>query len=943
MNDFDAVNFERRVSNALQNVKAVLDNTRNPQLPKDVAHTYDDKYTLAELAVKSGTASILNVLELVAGLDGTQLGILKKWSEDKTVTLALSATETCEFVKTTERNEESATSYVTERTGFLAGTSTSKVVTKITEHFWKFTVEWKVAAYPGTGADESLTLVSRVGKCELMTRGKEKVRPAPEKRIVPVCTLDVSWLMANVTIDGLADFSINRGQADCHTPRRNKQTDEALGFLSQLRNFAENTLQYFAGLMGKEKGLNPPPSESKSLLSPVLAMFVFEAGGESPTPSGADFAKFLAEHLRQVGLHKEEIAKVFPGAEQEDKLNTVAEMSLVFGLEQCLKLCNDCSSALATVEAMLRQQVVAAIGKEVGPSDLTQYMEYHCRQLLQEEFQPKGFCYAIRRPDHYPEGTLSIEYDRGTAKEKDGQALVRTVVHSSGECEPSLTGGGGPAVQPMKFALDAATTVTFSGERHLHACVLHQFSGRGGGCATPLRLLARARQFSSFILLVGKIASADLFEPTAALIVRDKDDLEIPLMLETMPTPKEFKDAIESLSPEQQRFCKAFRAMQLASTLFGVCIIQIKPQLERLLNLPPDSLTKEIQLTNDLMEIFTKYQIPSDLISFDGSPDSSTASKLVVVKEHVAALMATIAKAKDKELADERQEAAKANAYLMESMQARLRSVPQVEMASFGAPSLPPPAPSGMAPMMSMSRSAPPPAMDVMMRSAPPPPAMDVMMRQSAAVVPTPAPAPTSSSSTSSPQQPQQQQMEQPLNTHTGAGGGSGLGANAVDYTQIPALLDTKCGALDKDNALRPTTIKTGQTWKKSYQRGLLSKPVGCSLGSEQQDDEKKKAFDLLDALSRSGVLSIESASLHVILAATHCFDKAMMDTIVQDNVNPIEPVERSLLIVAGVVHGKATQDMLQPSQIDRIAQFAPQLLTDAEETTSQPSEERND
>ena len=43
--------------------------------------------------------------------------------------------------------------------------------------------------------------------------------------------------------------------------------------------------------------------------------------------------------------------------------------------------------------------------------------------------------------------------------------------------------------------------------------------------------------------------------------------------------PQEFKDAIESLSPEQQRFCKAYRGMQLESTLFGVLVIQIKPQV----------------------------------------------------------------------------------------------------------------------------------------------------------------------------------------------------------------------------------------------------------------------------------------------------------------------------------------------------------------------------
>ena len=70
----------------------------------------------------------------------------------------------------------------------------------------------------------------------------------------------------------------------------------------------------------------------------------------------------------------------------------------------------------------------------------------------------------------------------------------------------------------------------------------------------------RARQFSSFVLMIGTIAAADEFKPTAALIVKDKDSLLIPLILETIPSAKEFADATASLSPEQQRFCKA-RAM----------------------------------------------------------------------------------------------------------------------------------------------------------------------------------------------------------------------------------------------------------------------------------------------------------------------------------------------------------------------------------------------
>ena len=82
---------------------------------------------------------------------------------------------------------------------------------------------------------------------------------------------------------------------------------------------------------------------------------------------------------------------------------------------------------------------------------------------------------------------------------------------------------------------------------------------------------------------------------------------------------------------------------------------------------------------------------------------------------------------------------------------------------------------------------------------------------------------------------------------------------------------------------LRPTRIKTGHTWSLQYQQGLLSKKRKRSLDAADQDEERAKAFDLLDALSRSGALPIESGvSLHVILAATHCFDKTLMDTIVQ-------------------------------------------------------------
>jgi hypothetical protein len=42
--------------------------------------------------------------------------------------------------------------------------------------------------------------------------------------------------------------------------------------------------------------------------------------------------------------------------------------------------------------------------------------------------------------------------------------------------------------------------------------------------------------------------------------------------------------------------------------MLGICIVQLKPQLEVFLGLPEEALTKEIKLTQDLMSLFVGYQ-----------------------------------------------------------------------------------------------------------------------------------------------------------------------------------------------------------------------------------------------------------------------------------------------------------------------------------------------
>jgi len=114
------------------------------------------------------------------------------------------------------------------------------------------------------------------------------------------------------------------------------------------------------------------------------------------------------------------------------------------------------------------------------------------------------------------------------------------------------------------------------------------------------------------------------------------------------------------------------------------------------------------------------------------------------------------------------------------------------------------------------------------------------------------------------------------------------------------------------------------------------------SLGPDEQGKERNKAFDLLDALTKSGALSVDMASLHVVIAATHCFDKTLMNTLIQDNINPIEKVERSALIVASTIHDCEPQDLLAVDQVERVGTYSPMLIdnvaANAEEQIGTPS-----
>ncbi len=897
MHSYEEAEFARKVEAALARVRTVLDRTRDPRSPDDVPHSYGDKFLLAEFLGRATVASLLLCLENL-GLDHDGLAKLLAWAATRSVTLRLRSREECAFVREVVRKVEGPEEHVTEVRGFLGAKTTrsEKIVTTITEYLWSYEARYELVAFQGADPSDALVLASRAGRIEIKTA--TNVTPRPRSVVRPNIDLNLAWLLRQIDDAGRAAFAIERADAACHTPRRNPQVDEAFQAVGEFDAWCAAVAVHFRLAVFPAHaghGLDLAAINAAEVFVPVVPLFDQGAGGEL-LPVG-HLGAFLDEERRSLAEKCASIDAAFP---QDGTVITAHEARLLVTVLHAQEVCRHFAAGVDFIEAMLRAQLVAAIGKELTPAEFADYMTFHHRKLFKPEYRPQPFSYAVRRPDHDPEGNVSIEADGGSGVADP----VPTIVTRR------------EATRPMSFALDASTRVSFLGERYLHAWVAHQFSGRTD---LALSLVARARQFSSFLLLVGRVASADSFDPRFGIIVQNKDLLTIPLLLEQIPTPKEFRDAIESLSPEQQRFARAFRGMQLESTLFGVCVVQIKPQLERLLKLPPDSLTKEIKLTQDLLGLFMEHQIPSDLLSYDGPAEAEAAYKLARVTEYVGRMHNVINAAKQREL----DEAREREAYRL----AELNRTPVVQAAPmFAPPGYGGPPPSFGGP----PSSAPYPSAPMMMVGGPPPapapmpvpmPMMEMEFERSTMAAPSQA-----TGAAVLPPRPEAAAPPAQSATSSERSDAPSVDDDQPDYTRIPAALDRKFDELDEDGALRPTIVGVDDVWTRRSQKSLLAEPAEEVLGPDEQKTERSRAFDLLDALTKSGAIPLEHASLHVVIAATHCFDDTLLDTVIRRNVNPVERVERSSVIVATTIHNRAAAELLADDQRERFLSGSPKL-----------------
>mmetsp|Transcript_3485 Transcript_3485/g.6127 ORF Transcript_3485/g.6127 Transcript_3485/m.6127 type:complete len:922 (+) Transcript_3485:251-3016(+) len=913
---FSPLGFERNLQRGVERAKLVLEKSKVPVTVSGTSHAYNDKFLLVEHAVNNGLQALLTSLRAL-GLDNASIRNAQELvSNGKAVSLRLQASRKCNFIKTEETKEDVGFEHSTT---FLGVKTTSKASKTVIKHKWKLQHSFRIIMFQGAGPEQnaSVVLVERTGSCEVTTTGKEKIPPEPETHLFPELSVNITELFAHANKETNFTFAIDRTNSSCHTPRRNQNVDVLLDALINVSRWCTDVQHHLEQLFAYVDNLNTSSfNDASDIFVPVLPVMQTNDGGASGNVLDSDTETvFQNEHKADIDKWLNNIRSLLPlpdGGESAGLITTL-EASVCKLMLHMYDICMTVSRSCDYVEQLLRKQLIDAIGKEVTPDQMDEYMQFHYRRLFSRNvFRP--FSYDVKRHGFAPEGSLSIALPN---KVDGGEIATCVQVRRPNDEEyPSV---------PMHFKMGTSTTVELQGPQFCHGYMTHRFSDSSN---SEVNLIARTRQFSSFVVMIGTIVAKDEFAPKHAIVLQNKDCAIIPLLLEPLPSAKEFRDSIESLSPEQQEFAKAMRQMQLAGTLFAVAVVEIKPQLELLLKLDPGSLTKQIELTQNLMKLFIDYQIPCDMVTFDGAADASSGDKIAAVKGHVEALLNMMSESRQKKVEEEvdrcNDDLLTFSQSIMDDCDKRSDSGMETFAMASGRNNN-----RRYKAKRSVTRNFAPESARMMSAPAP----MPVARANSSAIVR--SMQQQTQSAPSRPQQQQQQQQQNDIPNEPGAmdlSGGFEQGnaeSTNIDYTQLPSLMDAKFEALDTKAQLRPTKIKVGDTVTlESYDSPWMTRSKSTvRLSADDLRDKKNMAMDLLDAISRSGELPLIQTQLHIVIASTHCFDSTILDTLIKENVNPIARVEHSSLLIATSITGESVSDLLAVSHQQRLKDTSPALF----------------
>ena len=440
------------VDEALKRVESVLNTTRYPIAPEDTDHTYDDKYALVEAMTNTFIASCVTVFQKFGLTTDSLERVLNAVHEkQQPVTLSFHMDRTCTFDKQTERKVVVAEHEVeTSNDGSgLIGRLTKQienVKVKETIQEYHYILKTPYRFYLKLGDEDEIELSRRddMERSVTIVGGRERP-PTPYSPRIYKYEVNLTWLFQRITLKGgdkfqpLSDFSIDRLDETCKTPRRNQQIEKAGIFKRELLYWEANIYNCWVNMGHSSFSISFSQLKhlSNEVFSPIIPLFE-----NSSVLTQSDYDLFLTKHSHSLDELVEKI-------ESDKSHNEWTKLFLLFNLPNLGK---EWANSVVYVESMLERQLVNAIGKVLSKQDFEEFIRFYSKKIFEAQYAPKPFSYAVRRGDHFPDGMVSIEESK--SNRDPVMTLVRRV---AGETSP-----------PISIPLSAATSIDIQGDRLVH-------------------------------------------------------------------------------------------------------------------------------------------------------------------------------------------------------------------------------------------------------------------------------------------------------------------------------------------------------------------------------------------------------------------------------------------------------------------------------------------
>ena len=518
----------------------------------------------------------------------------------------------------------------------------ARVVTTASEFNFLFKLQYRLLALVGSTVDANFH-----GCHEIMSQVIDhsvsftaRFPPIGSNTKVQEYDLDVTLLLGSIDDVSLQMiFTVDKSDPACKTPRVNKNVAAVLNHCSAVKQWVSKIREFFIGSIhplfansfnthGHLKDIS-----AAGVFNPVASLF-FDSSNSPAVSTNISIAAVmdttsvnnaLNQQLKSLDNETSKIASFFPSSNGK-ALVRYSEVGFLITLDHVAGLAKFYEESMVSVDSMLRQQLLGSVDRIFTAADISEYMRYHNRKLFKDLYRPVSFSYAVRRSAaHAPDGFIRIE--ESFLPQQLASSPTNIPIETTVRYDPNVAGS------TTEVVINAASSIRISGPKYYHSYFAHRFSSSAAP-SIQLQLTAESKQYSSFAVLLGRLTTTGTFHPVQGFVIQNTAEVVVPLEATYLPTAKEYKESnTSSPASVQWKISEAYRMKRLQNSIFAICVIQVKPHLEQVLKLPADSLSREIALTQSVIDLFINHQITADHICAEvDSPNYLEAVKSNVAK-----------------------------------------------------------------------------------------------------------------------------------------------------------------------------------------------------------------------------------------------------------------------------------------------------------------------